>query len=106
MDPGILNDTFIHIEEDGSLWTSLYSKPTDSHNYIHYDSAHPMHIKCSLPYSQFPRIICSRVTDFIEESMKLLGHFLCRGYPLPALIKAFDNVKQQDRLDLLKPKNG
>ncbi len=101
-------DTVIHIETDGTLWTSLYSKPTDSHNYMHYDSAHPMHIKRSLPYSQFLRVkrICSKETDFVKESMKLLGHFLRRGYPILELTKAFDKVKCQSRSDVLKPKEN
>ncbi len=44
-------DTKVHLE-DGKLWTNLYSKPTDSHSYLHYSSAHPLHSKKSLPYSQ------------------------------------------------------
>ena len=49
-------DTTVHIDENRKLYTNLYSKPTDSHNYLLYDSAHPQHTKRSLPYSQFRRL--------------------------------------------------
>ena len=34
-------DTTLHKDADGTLWTDLYCKPTDSHTYLHYKSAHP-----------------------------------------------------------------
>ena len=33
--------------EDNALFTSVYYKPTDSHNYLLYSSSHPSHIKNS-----------------------------------------------------------
>ena len=33
--------------EDNGLFTSVYYKPTDSHNYLLYSSSHPSHIKNS-----------------------------------------------------------
>ena len=53
-------DLNIHLD-GGRIWTDLYCKPTDSHNYLHFDSAHPEHNKLSLPYSQYLRLkrICS-----------------------------------------------
>ena len=43
------------------LITSLYSKPTDCHQYLHYGSCHPEHTKRSIVYSQALRIkrVCS-----------------------------------------------
>ena len=38
------------------LSTTLYTKPTDKHSYLRYDSCHPTHVKQSLPYSQLLRI--------------------------------------------------
>ncbi len=34
-------DTTLHKNPDGTLWTDLYCKPTDSHLYLHHKSAHP-----------------------------------------------------------------
>ncbi len=99
-------DTLIHLDDDGTIWTSLYSKPTDSHNYLHYDSAHPTHMKKSIPYSQMLRIrrICTLDSDFIHECMKMMGHFLRRGYPLSLLENAFIKVQDLERMDTLKLK--
>ena len=49
-------DTMVHLDPDGSLWTDLYSKPTDSHNYLRFESSHPRHCMQGLPYSQFLRV--------------------------------------------------
>ena len=43
-------DTLVHLE-GRSIKTDLYTKPTDSHNYLYYDSAHPQRCKDSIPYS-------------------------------------------------------
>ena len=34
-------DTTVHKSPSGELWTDLYCKPTDSHSYLHFKSAHP-----------------------------------------------------------------
>ena len=67
-------DTTLHKDHDGTLWTDLYCKSTDSHSYLHYTSAHLSHCKCSLPFSQFLRVrrICSHNSDFLRHSMMLL----------------------------------
>ena len=36
----------------GKLQTSLYVKPTDCHQYLHFQSSHPKHTKKSIVYSQ------------------------------------------------------
>ena len=36
----------------GKFITSLFCKPTDCHQYLHYDSSHPAHVKRSIVYSQ------------------------------------------------------
>ena len=47
---------------EGGLNTDLYTKPTDAHAYLQYESCHPPHIKKSLPYSQAIRLcrICNK----------------------------------------------
>ena len=51
---------------NGAISTDLYIKPTDGHQYLHYKSPHPEHIKNSIPYSQALRSsrICSSEKDF------------------------------------------
>ena len=43
-------DTLVKLDR-GIITTDLYSKPTDSHNYLYYNSAHPQRCKDSIPYS-------------------------------------------------------
>ena len=69
-------DTLVKIK-DQKLVTDLYSKPTDSHNYLLYESAHPQRCKDSIPYSQFLRIrrICSDILDFDRHMLTYVAFF-------------------------------
>ena len=35
-----------------AIHTNVYIRPTDGHQYFHYQSSHPLNIKTSIPYSQ------------------------------------------------------
>ncbi len=94
---------------NSKITTNLYQKPTDSHNYLMYDSSHPQSCKDSIPYSQFLRIrrICSEESDFTGHCLNLCRHFRRRGYPVKLLEEALFQAQQRDRKTLLayKPKN-
>jgi hypothetical protein len=98
-------DTLITIE-DGHIVTNLFCKPTDSHNYLRYNSAHPQRCKDSIPYSQFLRIrrICSRMEDFDIHVVLFCRHFIRRGYPVPLLQEAAIMAREMDRSTLLQNK--
>ena len=51
---------------NGKLQTSLYVKPTDSHQYLHFQSSRPKHTKKSIVYSQTVRVsrACSQEEDY------------------------------------------
>jgi hypothetical protein len=89
------------------LYTDLYCKPTDSHSYLQYSSAHPQRCKDSIPFSQFLRVrrICSLTTDFEQHILTFMMHFLRRGYPMPLLEKAAQMARDLDRLKLLNPES-
>lgn len=99
-------DVKLRILPDGGIHTSLYRKPTDGHQFVHWRSAHPRHLKSSLPYSQLLRIrrICSSESDFRSEALHLLDRFRTRGYPEEILTDAFTKACASNRLDLLAPK--
>jgi len=75
-------DTAISIHR-GKLVSNLYTKPTDSHNYLLFSSCHPKHTKEGIPYSQLIRVrrICTYTMDFIENAKMLKQHFIRREYP-------------------------
>ena len=90
-------------EHGNSLVTSLYTKPTDTHSYLLYSSAHTMHNKNSIPYSQFLRIrrICSEWDDTIHHCYKLAHYLYNRQYPLDIIFNGFTKAMSQDRSTLL-----
>ena len=100
-------DTTVCKSAQDNLYTTLYSKPTDSHMYLHYTSSHPLHCKTSLPYSQFLRIrrICTRQEDFEVNARKMVKYFLDRGYPQELITSSLAKAQNQDRSELLTPKN-
>ena len=98
-------DTLVKIV-DNQIVSDLYCKPTDSHNYLLYSSAHPSSCKRSIPYSQFLRIrrICSDIKDFDKHAVDFAGYFLKRDYPLDLLETAVLKARRHNRLDLIQPK--
>ena len=74
-------DTWAIIHSDGTIKSDLYTKPTDSNNYLTYDLAHPPHCKRGFPSGQFLRLrrICSDDDSFIKHSIVKGKHFIRRG---------------------------
>jgi len=99
-------DTTVIKDHTGHLYTTLYTKPTDTHAYLHYASCHPHHQKTSGPYGQLLRLrrICYRQRDFLREAHILLQHYQKRGYPHPLLAESLEKALNQDRATLLTPK--
>ena len=54
-------DTKVIIDVQDNISTDIFQKPTDTYTYLHWTSAHPPHLKQSIPYSQGLRLkrICS-----------------------------------------------
>ena len=92
------------ININNRLETDLFSKPTDSHDYLLYSSSHPQRCKDSIPYSQFLRIrrLCSRMKDFEKNVLELSLHFLRREYPEDLILEAAILARQLDRNTLLQ----
>ena len=96
-------DITIMIEPDNSISTTLFCKPTDSHNYLLYSSEHPRHILKGIPYSQFLRVrrICSKIADFKKNAFMLSTHFIRRGYPKTLVLSSLKRSLALDRDILL-----
>ena len=98
-------DTTVNVDQDGILTTSLYTKPTDSHNYINFHSCHPRACNKGIPYSQFLRLrrICSSTDDFVKESKMLAFYFHKAEYPITMIQSASEKACLRDRKSLLAP---
>ena len=92
--------------ENGYLRTDLYTKPTDSNNYLHYYSAHPGHCKRGIPLGQFLRLrrICSEDRAFLRHSIDKAKHLVRRNYPVEVVTQAFEKAWKKNRHELLTNK--
>ena len=75
-------DIVIKLKE-GKITTNLFCNPTDSHQYLHYDSCHAEHINRSIVFSQTLRLrkICSEKRGLDSNVENLREWFRKRGYP-------------------------
>ena len=96
-------DLKLKLNANGKITTSLFRKPTDNHQFVHWASHHPPHLKRSLPYSQLIRIKrnCSHDEDFEKEATTLIERFKARKYPARILYEARDRVRNLNRKELL-----
>ena len=73
----------IFLDEHGNIWTDVYYKPTNTHDYLHYKSHHPEHIKKNIPHVLAKRImILSSKEEAVKKNLADLRLWLrdC-GYP-------------------------
>ena len=70
-------DVLTKINNDNTIYTTVYCKPTDRHSYLHYKSNHPIHLKHSIYFFKFLRYkrICSDHRDFNKCSRELTHRF-------------------------------
>ena len=69
--------------KEGRIITDLQCKPTDGHQYLHYDSCHADLIKRSITFSQTLRLkrTCSEKDDLNVQVEDLKIWFRKMGYP-------------------------
>ena len=71
-----LNTTVLKDIDQGNISTDVYQKPTDTHPYLHWTSAHPPHLKRSIPYSQALRLRwISALTDTLKKRIMEYSNF-------------------------------
>jgi len=106
-DNRVFLDTKSHIE-GSQLVKDLYSKQTDSHQYLPQTSCHPRHCCKDIPYSLALRIrrICSQEAHYERRTHELSSH-LCRcGYKSKNVDKAITKASSIQRNELLKYKSN
>ena len=75
-------------------FTTIYGKPNDCHNFLHYKLAHPKALKDSTRYSQPSHIkqICCETTEGIKQLKDLRDAFIKRGYQSRILDHQFERA--------------
>ena len=77
---------------DTKLLTDIYYKPTDSHNYLHYQSCHPQHTRDNIALSLAKRIV-KIVSDNRDEALAdLERHLVRQGHPSTNISYAFSRT--------------
>ena len=94
--------------KDGKFITSVYSKPTDAHIYLHVTSSHPWHVIKNIPKGQFLRLrrICSETTDFIKHCNTYINYFTKRGYNRAKMEKHVQDILKTNRDTVLNEKEN
>ena len=89
-----------------NIYADLYTKPTDTHQYLLPSSCHPKHCSRNVPYSLARRIrrICSNPVIFESRASELLDHNRRRGYNIQSIATATSKSRSQRREDLLRYK--
>ena len=80
---------------NGMVFTDVYVKPTDRHQYFHYLSASPYHTKKSIVFSHTLRIswLCSSEKDFEDHKEEMKSWFRKREDPEDLINSEMSNVK-------------
>ena len=96
-------DSTIYIR-NRKLHTTIFTKPTDKQDYLHYQSEHPLPLNNSIPFGLNLRIkrICSEANEFIRNCQKMLGKFIQRGYPENITQEPYHKSSLWSRNDLLE----
>ena len=87
----------LHLDIDGNIWTDVYYKPTNTHEYLNYQSHHPTHVKDNIPYCLAKRIVVfSSKEDAMKKNLNDLRRWLRNcGYPLNVIERGIHNAQLQ-----------
>jgi len=88
------------------LVTDIYSKPTDTKQYLHFKSCHAKHTKYNIPFN-LARRICTIVVDpFIRDKRlkEMTLNLQKRGYPPSLITNGIRKAKSLNIETLRKPK--
>lgn len=96
-------DVEVHLKND-LISTDLYTKPTNSHNYLPWNSCHPKGTKKGIIYSEALRVrrICSEQEFFNKRLYQLGGYLRSCNYPANYINSAFAIVRSMPRSDTLE----
>jgi len=79
------------------ITTSVYRKPTNTGQYLNYNSNHPYHVKFGIAQSLFTRAIrlSSSEEDKLKEIYFIFEELKKNDYPLKVIHKAYNKTKSK-----------
>ena len=88
-------DTLNQVNDDGSICTKVYRKPTHSELYLQFDSHHPVQHKSAVARTLFSRAtkICSNSNELNIEEKRVFEALRNNGYPRKFLREVCNKVK-------------
>ena len=100
-----LDTTIYRNKEQNKLLTTVYCKPTDRRNFLHYTSAHPWSLIKCIPHSQALRLkkICIETSELSKNLQMLMESFINRGFNEKFLDTEFQRLSEIERDALLAP---
>ena len=101
-----LDTTVYKNKEQNKLLTTVYYKPTDRRNFLHYTSVHPRSLIKSIPCSQALPLkkICAETSELSKNLQVLKESLINRGFKEKFLDTEFQRLSEIERDALLTPK--
>ena len=100
-----INFLDVHMIANGrTLFTTIFSKPTDKHMYLHKKSDHPHTTKKAIPIGLGIRAkrICSNANYYEENKQQIITNLHKRGYKKKEVKDSMTRVDQMKRNELLE----
>ena len=100
-----INFLDVNVKLEGNTFATDLTKETDSHQFLHFASSHPLHMKKSSVYSQGLRIrrLCSADDTFLLRLSQLSEWFKERCYPQNIINNELAKVKNKLQEETLRP---
>ena len=99
-------DTIVYRSPTSRIYTKIYHKPTDQKQYLHYHSAHcPDQSEGICPLWPFSSDVeeYAQKTTILKKKLKIYNQLKYRKYSTNLLNQAIHQVRNMDRLTLLRP---
>ena len=100
---------FLHVDvkiflHERHIITDLFTKPTDTHQYLHQRSCHPQHQKSTIPCSQALRLhhICLWESDYFVQTKELKQHLVTQRYNRMEVQHYIDHATSIERAQALE----
>ena len=98
-------DVLVRISNN-QISTDIFYKRIDTHQYLHFGSSHPIHVKQSIPYN-LARRICTIVSDEETRNQRLdelKTYLINQQYPYKLVEDGIKKASELDREELINPK--